>query len=263
MQIIENLDTFNSRFKRWAPNEQLAGYSFVENKRSPLTPFRRALPMLNLGLITSAGAYIDGTDAFDLSLKDGDMNLREIPIEIEAGELKYSAKGYDPTAVHADRNSQIPIDRLLEYQDNAVIGSLNPVWWSLSPFIPNAARVADEVAPALAARLERYDIHVALFIPASRLCHQTLGIIARAVELGGVPTISISVDPAITDSVRPPRTVYYQGELGAVAGKPGWREYQMRILDETLRLAETFDQPGSRKLSVDHETAVEASRGER
>lgn len=263
MQIIEDLDTFNSRFKRWPVNDGLVQYPFVENKRAPLTPFSRALPMLNVALISSAGAYIDGTDAFDLTSKDGDMNFREIPIEVEASDLKYAAKGYDPADVQQDRNAQIPIDRLLEYQANAVIGSLNSVWWSLSSFIPNAARVADELAPAIAARLERYDIHVALFIPASRLCHQTLGVIARVVELGGIPTMTISVDPKVTDQVRPPRTAYYNGDFGSVAGKPNWREYQLRILDESLRLAETFDQPGSRKLQVDHETAVEASRGER
>ena len=263
MQLIENIDIFNNRFKRWSPNERLAGYPFIENIRSPLAPLKRALPMLNVALISSAGAYIDGTDAFDLTSKDGDMNFREMPIEVEASDLKYAAKGYDPAAVVDDRNCQIPIDRLLEYQANAVIGSLNNVWWSLSPFIPNAARVADELAPALGARLARYDIHIALFIPASRLCHQTLGIVARSVELAGIPTVTISVDPTMTDAVRPPRTVYYSGKLGQVAGEPNWPEYQLRILDETLRLAETFDQPGSRKLSVDHETAVEAARGER
>jgi D-proline reductase (dithiol) PrdB len=263
MQLIENLDTFNSRFARWRANDDLAGYPFIENKHAPLTPLRRALPMLNVGLISSAGAYIDGTEPFDLSSKDGDMDFREVPVEVEAGDLKYAAKGYDPAAVQQDRNAQIPIDRLLEYQSNAVIGSLNNVWWSLSPYIPNVARVADEMALALATRLARYDIHLALFIPASRLCHQTLGVIARAVELSGIPTVTISVDPKVTDAVRPPRTVYYNGDLGSVAGKPDWREYQLRILDETLRLAETFDQPGTRKLTVDHETAVEAVRGER
>lgn len=263
MQLIEDLDTFNSRFKRWPLNEGLIQYPFVENKRAPLTPFRRALPMLNVGLISSAGAYIDGTDAFDLESKDGDLTFREIPIEVDSQDLRYAAKGYDPADVQQDRNCQIPIDRLLEYQSNVVIGSLNNTWWSVSPFIPNAARVADELAPALGARLERYNVHVALFIPASRLCHQTLGVIARAAELAGIPTITISVDPKMTDAIRPPRTVYYNGEFGSVAGKANWREYQLRILDETLRLAETFDQPGSRKLSVEHETQVEAARGER
>jgi len=263
MELIENLDTFSGRFSRWNANENLSGYPFVENIHSPFAPVRRALPMLNLALITSAGAYIDGTEPFETESKDGDMSFREIPVEVEAGDMLYAAKGYDTAAVMADRNSQIPVDRLLEYQANGVIGGLNNVWWSISSHIPNAARVAGELGPALADRLKRYDIHAALLIPASALCHQTLGIIARTVELSGIPTMMISVDPKLTDKVRPPRTAYYKGEFGSVAGKPNWREYQLRVLDESLRWTETFDQPGSRKLAVDLETSVEAARGER
>jgi D-proline reductase (dithiol) PrdB len=219
--------------------------------------------MLSLAMITSAGAYIDGTDPFDLDASDGDVNFREIPVEVEASDLKYSAKGYDPKAVLEDRNSQIPVDRLLEYQANAVIGKLNNVWWSLSPWIPNARKVADELAPKITERLHRYEVQAALLIPASRLCHQTLGLIARGIEASGIPTMMISVDPVMTDRVRPPRTGYYNGEFGSVAGKPGWSEYQLRILDEALRWTETFDQPGARKLAVDLETQVETARGER
>ena len=263
MELIEQLDTFSRRFAAWNANDELGGYPFVENVHAPFTPVRRALPMLNLALFTSAGAYIDGTDAFDLDSKDGDMTFREIPVEVEAGDLRFAAKGYDPTDVKADRNTQIPIDRLLEYAENGVIGSLNNVWWSVSSYIPNAARVAAELAPAIAERLARYNVHAALFIPASPLCHQTLGIIARCVETAGIPTMLISVDPKLTDKVRPPRTAYYNGEFGCVAGKPNWREYQLRVLDEAIRWTETFDQPGSRKLAVDLETSVEAARGER
>ena len=144
-----------------------------------------------------------------------------------------------------------------------MIGALNNVWWSISSYIPNAARVAEDLAPKLADRLARYDVQTALLIPASRLCHQTLGIIARAIEQSGTPTMMISVDPKISDKVRPPRSAYYTGEFGSVAGRPNWREYQLRILDEALRWTETFDQPGSRKLAVDLETQVEAARGER
>ncbi len=263
MQVIENSADFASRFGRWRENEQLAGYPFVKNLHAPLTPVRRALPMLNLALISSAGGYIDGTEPFDLDSKDGDLNFREIPVEVSAEDMRYAAKGYDPQAVMADRNVQVPIDRLLEYAANAVIGGLNNVWWSISSWIPNAARVADELGPQLAERLHRYEVQAALLIPASRLCHQTIGIVARSLELSGIPTITLSVDPAITDMVRPPRTAYYQGELGSVAGEPNWREHQLRILDETLRWLETFDQPGSRRLAVALQTQVEAARGER
>ena len=263
MELIEKPGDFAGRFSRWRANESLSGYPWVENVYAPLTVVRRALPMLNLGLITSAGAYMEGMDPFDTSARDGDLKYLELPVEVEAPDMRYAAIGYDPAAVIEDRNSQIPIDRLLEYQANAVIGQLNPVWWSISSHIPNALRVADELAPRLAERLQRYEVHAALLIPASRLCHQTLGIIARGIEQAGIPTMVLSVDPKVMDNVRPPRTAYYVGEFGSVAGKPNWPEFQLRILDESLRWLETFDQPGSRKLAVALESLVEAARGER
>ncbi len=263
MELIEKQTDFVNRFSRWNGDEKLVGYPFVENIHAPFTPVRRALPMLNLGLISSAGSYIDGMEPFNLESKDGDANFREFPIEVEAADLRYAARGYDPKAVHDDRNSQIPIDRLLEYQANAVIGRLNECWWSLSSYIPNAAMVAGEITPKIVARLQRYDVQAALLIPASRLCHQTLGIIARGIEQAGIPTMMLSVAPQISDKVRPPRTAYYTGEFGSVAGNPNWREHQLRILDEALRWTETFDQPGTRKLAVELESQVEAARGER
>jgi D-proline reductase (dithiol) PrdB len=263
MQVIENPGEFSSRFARWNVRDDLNGYPWIENRHTSFTPLKRALPLLNLALISSAGAYINGTEGFDLESKDGDLNYREIPVEVGALDLKYAAKGYDTAAVLADRNSQIPLDRLREYQENAVVGQLNNVWWSISPFIPNAVRVADELGPALVERLERYEVRAALFIPATRLCHQTLALIARTVELSGIPTMMISVDRDLSDRVKPPRSAYYKGEFGSVAGKPNWREYQLRVLDESIRWIETFDQPGSRHLGVELESAVEAARGER
>jgi D-proline reductase (dithiol) PrdB len=263
MNVIENLGEFKGRFSRWNANDDLKGYPWVENVHAPFTPVRRALPMLNLGLISSAGAYIDGTEPFDLTTKDGDLDVREIPKEVEEVDFRYAAKGYDPAAVLADRNAQVPIDRLMAYADNGVLGSLNDVWWSISSHIPNAAQVAEVMAPKITERLHRYAVQAVLLIPASRLCHQTLGIIARGIEQSGIPTMLLSVEPGITDKIRPPRTAYYRGELGSVAGKPNLPHYQLRVLDEALRWIETFDQPAARKLVVDLESQVEAARGER
>jgi len=263
MELIEKKGEFNARFSKWRGDERLIGYPFVQNIHSRIVPARRALPMLNLALISSAGAHIDGSTPFDLDARDGDVSFREIPVEVESADLRFSAKGYDPKFVVEDLNAQIPVDRLLEYQENLVIGRLNDCWWSISSYVPNASRVAEELAPAIAERLHRYEVQAALLIPASRLCHQTLGIVARGIEAGGIPTITISVDKVVSEMIRAPRAAYYNGEYGCVAGRPLWREYQLRVLDETLRWIETFDQPGIRKLAVDLETQVEAARGER
>src|SRR5947209_16585083 len=73
-------------------------YPWVKNRHAPFQPARRALPMLNLALFTSAGAYLDGTDPFDTSVFGGDASFREIPVEVGPEDLKWAARGPDPEA---------------------------------------------------------------------------------------------------------------------------------------------------------------------
>ena len=266
MDIIEDIDGWRRRFAGWKPgagDDVGSDYPWVKNRRAPFTPARRALPMMNLALISSAGAYIDGTNPFDTSSANGDVSFREIPIDVESSDLKFAARGYDPTAVQTDANSALPVARLLEFESNGIIGQLNPVFWSFCGYIPDAAKIADELAPNLVERVRRYEVQAALLVPASRLCHQSIGLVARALELAGIPTMTLAVLKDVVESVRPPRVALYDGELGTVSGLPNWPEHQRRILDEALRLIEPMDQPGIRKLVVALESAVEKSRGER
>ena len=263
MNIIEDIDDWRRRFAGWRPNEDLRDYPFVRNRRAPFLPARRALPMLNLALISSAGAYIDGTTPFDTSSATGDLTFREIPIEVEASDLRFAARGYDLAAVQKDANAQVPVERLLEFEQNGIIGQLNPVFWSFSGFIPEAAMLVEEFIPKLVQRVKRYEVQAALLVPASTLCHQSIGLVARALELAGIPTMTLAVIKDIVESVRPPRVALYDGELGSVSGLPNFPEHQRRILDEALRLIEPMDQAGTRRLAVALETLVQESRGER
>jgi len=266
VEIIEDIDGWRRRFESWRPgsgDDLGADYPVVRNRRAPFTPARRALPMLNLALISSAGAYIDGTTAFDTNSTSGDTSFREIPIEVEESDLRFAARGYDPSAVQEDMNSELPVERLLEFEKNGIIGQLNPVYWSFCGFIPDAGRLVDELIPKLVERVRRYEVQAALLVLASVLGHQSVGLVARALELAGIPTMTLAVAKDVVESVRPPRAAFYDGKAGTVAGLPNWPEHQRRILDEALRLIEPMDQAGIRKLVVTLETAVEESRGER
>ena len=263
MNIIEDIEDWRRRFATWQPSDNLRDYPFVKNRRAPFTPARRALPMLNLALVSSAGAYIDGTAPFDTSSATGDLTFREIPIEVEASDLRFAARGYDPAAVEKDANTQVPVERLLEFEQNGIIGQLNPVFWSFSGFIPEAAMLVEELIPKLIQRVKRYEVQAALLVPASTLCHQSVGLVARALELAGIPTMTLAVLKDVVESVRPPRVALYDGELGSVSGLPNFPEHQRRILDEALRLIEPMDQAGIRRLAVALETWVQETRGER
>ena len=270
MELIEQLDRWRERYAAWkattggqAGDDLGAGYPFIENTRAPFTPAHRSSSMMNLALITSAGAYIDGTDPFDTSAPDGDCTFREIPSEIDPGDLRFSVRGYDPSFTQQDVNVQVPLARLLEFQANRVIGQLNSAFWSFCGFIPEASRVVSELSPKLIERLKRYEVQAALLIPASSLCHQSVALAARAIEQAGIPTMMLAVDREVTENARPPRAGFYRGQIGSVAGQPNWPEHQRRVLDEALRWIEAMDQPGTNKLAVELESQVEAARGER
>jgi Glycine/sarcosine/betaine reductase selenoprotein B (GRDB). len=266
VEIIEQADKWRERYRSWSSRgagNDLKNYPFVENTRAPFAPARRALPLMNLALISSAGAYIDGTDPFDTSAADGDMAIREIPTEVHPQDLKFAGRGYDDQFVRADLNAQLPLTRLMELEANRVIGQLNSVFWSFCGFIPDAAVFAETALPKLIERLEYYGVQGALLIPASELCHQSVGLAARAIEQAGIPTVTVAVNQTAIERVRPPRAGYYKGQFGCVAGKPDFPEYQRRIIEEALRWLEPMGQPGIRKLAVELETQVEAARGER
>jgi D-proline reductase (dithiol) PrdB len=262
LEIIENIDEWRKRYDAWqrsGTNRSESDYPLVKNRRAPFTPARRALPMLNLGLISSAGAYIDGTPEFS----ENDLSVKEIPIEVEGSDLRFTARGYNLAAVEQDVNSQLPVERLLEFENNGIIGQLNGVFWSFSGYLTDAGSVTETLAPILIERLRRYEVQAALLVPASRLCHQSIGLVARAIEASGIPTMTLAVLKEVVESVRPPRVALYNGGLGSVAGKPNFPEHQRRVLDESLRLIEPMDQPGIRNLVVELESQVELSRGER
>jgi D-proline reductase (dithiol) PrdB len=271
METIERIDEWRKRYGDWqqgrtrgSPRSEIGDdYPFVENRRAPFAPARRALPMMNLALISSAGAYINGTESYDTNIVGGDASFRELPREVEAEDLLYCARGWDTTAVTQDRNAQVPIERLTEFEGNGIIGRLNSVWWSFCGHIPDASKIVGEMLPRLIERVKRYEVQAALLIPASRLCHQSIALIARGLELERIPTMMIVVERDVVELVRPPRCGYYKGELGSVAGRPNFPEHQRRVLDEALRLLEPMDQPSVRKLVVELESQVEKARGER
>ena len=71
-----------------------------------------------------------------------------------------------------------------------------------------------------------------------------MGLIQRAIEDAGVPTICITLMPWVTEKVKVPRAVSLAFPLGHPLGKSFDQEQQKMILLETLHALESIKEPG-------------------
>jgi hypothetical protein len=72
-----------------------------------------------------------------------------------------------------------------------------------------------------------------------------VGLIQRIIEASGIPTVSISLNLAISRKVKPPRALYPGFSLGHPLGKPHDRQLQIRVLRDALSLLEMDLEPGT------------------
>jgi len=72
-----------------------------------------------------------------------------------------------------------------------------------------------------------------------------VGLVARALEAAGVPTLCLTSAYSITSSVNPPRAAFSDLPLGHTVGRPHQPEFQRDLLRRALRAAEEMDVPGT------------------
>jgi len=73
------------------------------------------------------------------------------------------------------------------------------------------------------------------------MCHQSVGLIAGAIEKGGIPTVSLSVLRKVTEKVQPPRSLVLSFPFGYPLGKPQDVQLQRQIIRAALALIESSE----------------------
>lgn len=72
-----------------------------------------------------------------------------------------------------------------------------------------------------------------------------MGLIQRAIEQAGIPTLSISLNRTVTEKVMPPRAVLVGYPLGHPMGRPFDKKTQISLLKEGLTLLRDIRVPGT------------------
>ena len=71
-----------------------------------------------------------------------------------------------------------------------------------------------------------------------------MGLIARAIEAGGIPTVSISLARELTEAVGTPRSLFVKWPLGHPLGEADAPFQQRTVIFHALRLLQEATQPG-------------------
>ena len=72
-----------------------------------------------------------------------------------------------------------------------------------------------------------------------------MGLVARAIEASGIPTVTLSVIGGMTESLPAPRNLLVRFRMGQVFGEPHCVAQQRTILLEALGALATMREPGA------------------
>lgn len=71
-----------------------------------------------------------------------------------------------------------------------------------------------------------------------------MGLIQRAIERAGIPTIGISIVREYSERVKPPRTIFLRWPFGHPLGEPFNLAQQRAVLTEAFQALCSIDKPG-------------------
>jgi hypothetical protein len=210
---------------------------------APLTPLAKPLDACCVSMLTTCGASTIDSPPFDPDARN-DLRLDAIEADTPDDRFQVHDNYYDHTDVRRDINCQFPIARLRELAAERRIGRVAARLWSgFMGRIYIRKAVSEDAAPKFAAQLARDGVDVLVVVPACPLDHQTAGLVARAVEERGIPTVTVSTGRDLSAQVKSPRTLFVNHPMGNAFGRPSDRAGQRRILLDALTLARR-NEPG-------------------
>ena len=145
----------------------IRGYPFRRVDWRPGTHLAKPLSRARIALITTAGFYLPSQPPFEQSYKHDDCSFREIPYStpVEMLQIGQTSDAFDHSGIEADRNLALPLDRLQELVESAVVGEPAPRHFSIMGSLIAPARLIAESGPEIAHKLREDEVDAVLLTP--------------------------------------------------------------------------------------------------
>jgi D-proline reductase (dithiol) PrdB len=221
--------------------EELTGRPF-ENRpifQPPmLTPLRKAIAESAVGIFTSCGAQLPEDPKLG---ETEDISFRLIHRDTPVSKLVISHQTKVRKSAVEDPNVAFALDRMKELEADRTIGRLAHTAISMVGSIQRFTDLVEQTVPAIKQIYDSQGVDLVFVFPFCPACHRASGVIARALEARGLPTLSMNVLWEAGEEIKPPRTCFLDFPLGCPAGKPHEASQQRETLRSALKLAPGFD----------------------
>jgi len=203
-----------------------------------LTPLRKPIAESVIGLFGSCGAQLPEDPPLG---ETEDISFRLVHRDTPSSRLVISHKTCVRQWAAEDPNVAFPLDRLKELEAAGTIKRLGHTAVSMVGSIQRFTELVEQTVPAIKQVYDSQGVDLVFLFPFCPACHRATGVIARALEARGLPTLSMNVLWEAGQEVKPPRTCFLDFPLGCPAGRPNETAQQRDILRAALKLAPEFD----------------------
>src|SRR5947199_3716498 len=222
-------------------------YRWAHYVDAPFQPLRKPLARSRVALVTTAarfdpakgdqgpGAKYNGGAKF-YSVYDGDTS--------KPHDLRISHIAYDRIHTSADDSGTwFPLPQLKRLAASGLVGDVAPRFFG-APTNRSQRVTIETDAPQILARCRADAVDAAVLVPNCPVCHQTISLVARHLEAGGISTVVMGCAKDIVEHAAVPRFLFSDFPLGNSAGKPHDPASQAFTLELALRMLESA--PGAR-----------------
>jgi D-proline reductase (dithiol) PrdB len=221
-------------------------YRWAHHIDAPFQPLKKTLAQSRVAIVTTAapydpakgdqgpGAIYNGGAKF-YEVYDGDTSLDH--------DLRISHIAYDRVHTSADDSGTwFPLPVLRDFASQGRIGQVASRFYG-APTNRSHRVTVDTDAPEIVRRAKADGVDVAVLVPNCPVCHQTISLVARALEAAGVSTVVMGCAKDIVEHAAVPRFLFSDFPLGNSAGKSHDKASQALTLELAFRLLETAPGP--------------------
>lgn len=225
-----------------------APYDWAQLGRAPFAPPGGDLARLRVAIVSTAAPYQPGKGdqgpgaPYNAAAKFHSVQegaTRTLP------DLRISHVAIDRDHTSAeDIGTYFPLTALRRAEAAGRIGTVADRFFLLPT--NRSQRITQDVdCPDLVARCRRHGVEAALLVPNCPVCHQSVALAARALEVAGIATVIMGCALDIVLRVGVPRFLFSDFPLGNSAGRPGDVASQDRTLALALDLLERARSPNT------------------